>query len=45
MKPAELAQARGDLVAFAAEMLDSLPRCDQRRHRDGLAAVAKGDED
>jgi len=31
MKPAELAQARGDLVAFAAEMLGSLPRCDQRR--------------
>jgi len=31
MKPAELAQARGDLVAFAAEMLGSLPRADQRR--------------
>ena len=31
MKPAELAQARGDLVAFAAQMLGSLPRCDQRR--------------
>jgi SRSO17 transposase len=31
MKPAELAQARGALVAFAAEMLGSLPRCDQRR--------------
>lgn len=31
MKPAELAQARGDLVAFAAEMLASLPRSDQRR--------------
>ena len=31
MKPAELAQARGELVAFAAEMLGSLPRSDQRR--------------
>jgi SRSO17 transposase len=31
MKPAELAKARGELVAFAAEMLGSLPRCDQRR--------------
>ena len=31
MKPAELAQARGDLVAFAAEMLAPLPRSDQRR--------------
>ena len=31
MKPAELARARGELVAFAAEMLDSLPRSDQRR--------------
>ena len=31
MKPAELAQARGQLVAFAAEMLASLPRPDQRR--------------
>jgi SRSO17 transposase len=31
MKPAELAQARGELVAFAAEMLASLPRRDQRR--------------
>src|SRR5665647_3571041 len=31
MKPAELAQARGELVAFAAEVLGSLPRCDQRR--------------
>jgi SRSO17 transposase len=31
MKPAELAQARGQLVAFAAEMLGSLPRSDQRR--------------
>src|SRR5450830_850442 len=31
MKPAELAQARGALVAFAAEMLGSLPRSDQRR--------------
>jgi len=31
MKPAELAKARGDLVAFAAEMLGSLPRSDQRR--------------
>src|SRR5450830_229068 len=31
MKPAELAQARGQLVAFAAEMLGSLLRCDQRR--------------
>jgi SRSO17 transposase len=31
MKPAELAQARGQLVAFAAEMLASLPRSDQRR--------------
>ena len=30
MKPAELAQARGALVAFAAEMLAPLPRCDQR---------------
>jgi hypothetical protein len=31
MKPAELAKVRGDLVAFAAQMLGSLPRCDQRR--------------
>jgi SRSO17 transposase len=31
MRPAELAQARGQLVAFAAEMLGSLPRSDQRR--------------
>ena len=31
MKPAELAKARGELVAFAAEMLASLPRSDQRR--------------
>src|SRR5450756_1558450 len=31
MKPAELAQARGALIAFAAEMLGSLPRSDQRR--------------
>jgi SRSO17 transposase len=31
MKPAELAQARGELLAFAAEMLGSLPRSDQRR--------------
>jgi hypothetical protein len=31
MKPAELAEARGDLVAFTAEMLASLPRRDQRR--------------
>ena len=31
MKPAELAQARGELVAFAAEMFASLPRSDQRR--------------
>lgn len=31
MKPAELARARGDLVAFASEMLASLPRSDQRR--------------
>ncbi len=31
MKPAELARARGQLVAFAAEMLASLPRSDQRR--------------
>ena len=31
MKPAELAQARGELVAFAAQMLGSLPRSDQRR--------------
>src|SRR5665647_579376 len=31
MKPAELAQARGELVAFAAEVLGSLPRADQRR--------------
>jgi len=31
MKPAELAQARGQLVAFAGEMLGSLPRSDQRR--------------
>ena len=31
MKPAELAQVRGDLVAFAAEMLAPLPRSDQRR--------------
>jgi SRSO17 transposase len=31
MKPAELAKSRGDLVAFAAEILGSLPRCDQRR--------------
>jgi len=31
MKPAELAKARGDLVAFAAEMLAPLPRSDQRR--------------
>jgi len=26
MKPAELAKARGDLVAFAAQMLAPLPR-------------------
>jgi len=31
MKPAKRAQARGQPVAFAAEMLGSLPRCDQRR--------------
>ena len=31
MKPAELARARGDLVAFAAQMLAPLPRSDQRR--------------
>jgi SRSO17 transposase len=31
MKPAELAQARGELVAFAAEVLAPLLRCDQRR--------------
>jgi SRSO17 transposase len=31
MKPAELAKSRGELVAFAAEILGSLPRCDQRR--------------
>ena len=31
MKPAELAQARGELVAFAAEVLAPLPRSDQRR--------------
>ena len=31
MKPAELAKARGELVAFAAEMLAPLPRRDQRR--------------
>jgi len=31
MKPAELARARGRLVAFAGEMLASLPRSDQRR--------------
>jgi len=31
MKPAELAQARGELVAFAGELLATLPRCDQRR--------------
>jgi hypothetical protein len=31
MKPAEPAKARGELVAFAAEMLASLPRPDQRR--------------
>ena len=31
MKPAELAQARGELVAFAAEVLVPLPRSDQRR--------------
>jgi len=31
MKPAELAQARGALVAFAAEVLAPLPRSDQRR--------------
>ena len=31
MKPAELAQARGDLVAFAAEVFAPLARSDQRR--------------
>ena len=31
MRPAELARARGELVAFAAQVLGSLPRCDQRR--------------
>jgi SRSO17 transposase len=31
MKPAELAKARGELLAFAAEMFASLPRSDQRR--------------
>ena len=31
MRPAELAQARGYLVAFAAQVLGSLPRSDQRR--------------
>ena len=31
MKPAELAQARGQLLVFAAEMFASLPRSDQRR--------------
>jgi len=31
MKPVELAKARGELVAFAAEMLASLPRSEQRR--------------
>ena len=31
MRPAELARARGELVAFAAEVLASLPRSDQRR--------------
>jgi len=31
MRPAELAKARGDLVAFAAEMLAPLARSDQRR--------------
>jgi len=31
MKPAELAKARGELVAFAAQMLARLPRCDRRR--------------
>ena len=31
MKPAELAQARGQLVAFATEVLAPLPRSDQRR--------------
>ena len=31
MRPAKLAQARGELVAFAAEVLAPLPRSDQRR--------------
>lgn len=31
MRPAELAQARGELVAFAAQVLAPLPRSDQRR--------------
>ena len=30
MKPAELAQARGDLVAFAAQMLAPLPPLSSR---------------
>ena len=31
MKPTELAQARGEMLGFAAEMFASLPRSDQRR--------------
>ena len=31
MRPVELAQARGELVAFAAQVLAPLPRSDQRR--------------
>ena len=31
MKPTELAQARGEMLRFAAEMFASLPRSDQRR--------------
>ncbi|MBM3148154.1 MAG: transposase [Actinobacteria bacterium] len=31
MRPAQLAEVRADLLAFAAEMFGSLPRCDQRR--------------
>jgi hypothetical protein len=31
MTPAELAQARGCLIAFAAEVFEPLVRADQRR--------------
>jgi hypothetical protein len=31
MKPEELPQVRGGLIAFAGEMFASLPRSDQRR--------------